>query len=32
VARLDALNLDAPFSNGFYYRRPGYRHIAAGAD
>jgi collagenase-like PrtC family protease len=24
AARLDAFNLDAPFSNGFYYGRPGY--------
>jgi hypothetical protein len=23
-ARLEALKLSAPFSNGFYYRKPGY--------
>ena len=25
AARLDALKIDAPFSNGFYYGKPGYR-------
>lgn len=28
AAQLDALRLGAPFSNGFYYRKPGYERVA----
>ena len=31
TARLDALNIGAPFSNGFYYGKPGYRLSRAAA-
>ncbi len=31
-ARLDALKLDAPFSNGFFYGKPGHRFVSAFAD
>jgi len=29
AARLDGLQLPAPYSNGFYYGKPGHRQIAA---
>jgi len=29
AARLDALQLPAPFSNGFYHRKPGYTRVAS---
>lgn len=32
TARLDALKLDAPFSNGFFHGKPGYRQVAATAN
>ena len=28
AAQLDAMRLGAPFSNGFYYRKPGYERVA----
>ncbi len=31
AARLDALKIDAPFSNGFYYGKPGHRFSRAAA-
>ena len=32
AARLDALKIDAPFSNGFYYGKPGHRFSRAAAN